>query len=379
MGLTRDAKDWTKLILYNWLFGIRQPGKWQTMTLKNVPVAPVEELLMRWAGGSVWRGGPQKMPWHPRCAGLRHYRGEQPIDDRALDLDNINQWPLEKGQLFWCGPIVDHFGHQLGEFGGRVLLASLDPRPGELLFIHPEGDKSLEELIPWQKSWIRYLNVRNKPVQIRGGKFRAKELIVVPQQQRLGCPPTLKHLIALNKLRKERVIEEIVVFSRSNYASGKSEASLRGSIAGEEAFDEWMEKKGARIIYPETLHFDEQISILRKYRHIIIAEGSALHALELCGREPNRTITVIARRPLWKGMERPIRCRFPQLLWIDAVEEIHWQPPSNPRVKGLAKVDWRKITGELQRRFGWSIKPEEMKKLEDSSKQQLEDLHKTEK
>ena len=62
MGLIRDAKDWTKLILYNWLFGIRQPGKWQTMTLKNVPVAPVEELLMRWAGGSVWRGPYRKCP-----------------------------------------------------------------------------------------------------------------------------------------------------------------------------------------------------------------------------------------------------------------------------------------------------------------------------
>ena len=150
------------------------------------------------------------------------------------------------------------------------------------------------------------------------------------------------------------------LFFKIKCASGKSEASLRGSIAGEEAFDEWMEKKGARIIYPETLHFDEQISILRKYRHIIIAEGSALHALELCGREPNRTITVIARRPLWKGMERPIRCRFPQLLWIDAVEEIHWKPPSNPRVKGLAKVDWRKITG-TSKKIWLDIKPEEIK------------------
>ena len=62
------------------------------------------------------------MPWHPHCPALRHYRGDEPADDPAQQMDSANQWPLESGRLFWCGPIVHHFGHQLGEFGGRILL-----------------------------------------------------------------------------------------------------------------------------------------------------------------------------------------------------------------------------------------------------------------
>ena len=91
------------------------------------------------------------MPWHPLCPGLRHYRGDEPADDPAQRMDSADQWPVESGRMFWCGPIVDHFGHQLGEFGGRVLLASLDSRPGHLLFLHPDGDQAFDQLTSWQR------------------------------------------------------------------------------------------------------------------------------------------------------------------------------------------------------------------------------------
>ena len=105
------------------------------------------------------------MPWHPLCPALRHYRGDEPADDPAQQMDLADQWPVESSRLFWCGPIVHHFGHQLGEFGGRILLASLDPRPGQLLFLHPDGDQGFDNLTPWQQAWIHHLNPTNKPVQ----------------------------------------------------------------------------------------------------------------------------------------------------------------------------------------------------------------------
>ena len=379
MEWIRDIRDWSQLAWDDWRFRARQPGPWQRETLRDIPVAPIEELLMRWAGGSVWRGGPQAMPWHQTCAALRHYRGDEPADDPAQQMETSDQWPDETGRLFWCGPIVNHFGHQLGEFGGRILLASLDPRPGHLLFLHPEGDQSFENLTAWQQAWIRHLNPANKPVLIRGGRFRARELVVIPQQQRLGCPPTPQHLRALGRLKRSGSarVNEVVVLSRSRYAAGLDQPSLRGSVAGEAALDAWMQRQGARIVYPETLPLEEQLELLHTTQHLIVAEGSALHALELIGRQPDKTVTVIARRPLWPGMERPLRSRFPQLLWIDAVRALHWLPPANPRVKGVAQLDWGQVMEMLNARFGWRANQNEITSLKEAANKQLAALHQT--
>ena len=375
MGWIREIKDWSQLIWEDWRFRASQPGRWQRMTLRDIPVAPIEELLMRWAGGSVWRGGPQRMSKHPICPALRHYRGDEPADDPAQNMDSAKEWPVENRRLFWCGPIVNHFGHQLGEFGGRILLASLDPRPGHLLFLHAAGDQAFDDLAKWQQAWIKYLNPGQKPVLISGGRFWARELVVIPQQQRLGCPPTPEHLRALNRLTHFPTDDEVVVLSRARYAAACDQQSLKGSIAGERELDAWMKRNGARIVYPETIELEIQLELLAKTKHLIVAEGSALHALELLGRQPEKTVTVIARRPLWRGMERPLRSRFPQLEWIDAVEVLHWLPPANPRVKGVAELNWTKLTMKLCNRFGWHVSRKDISTLEERTEAQIFKLY----
>jgi hypothetical protein len=292
-------------------------------------------------------------------------------------MDSADQWPVQSSRLFWCGPIVHHFGHQLGEFGGRVLLASLDPRPGQLLFLHPDGDQAFNNLTSWQQAWINHLNPAKKPVLISGGGFQARELVVIPQQQRLGCPPTAHHLRALGRIKRSARVNEVVVLSRSRYAAGRDQPSLRGSVAGEAALDVWMQRQGARIVYPETMPLEDQLKLLHTTQHLILAEGSALHALELIGRQPDKTVTVIARRPLWPGMERPLQSRFPQLRWIDAVQAMHWLPPANPRVKGVAQLDWKQVTAELSERFGWEATANDITVFENAANQQLAHLHQT--
>lgn len=374
-------REWWWITSQHWRFQRQQSGPWRTMTLCDVPIAPIEELLRRWAGGSIWRGGPQTMPWHGRCPGMHHYRGDQPADDPALHLDDAAHWPKETGRLFWCGPIVNHFGHQLGEFGGRVLMASLDRRRGSLLFLHPEGDRRFDELLPWQQEWIRYLNPCRKPVLIRRGGFHAQTLVVVPQQQRLGACPSPAMLRALTRLGRQHLsaapIEEVVVFSRAEYAKGVDGDSLRGSIAAESAFDAWMASRGARIVYPEILPFREQLALLHNAKRLVVAEGSALHALELIGRQPHKQVVVMARRPLWAGMDHPLRSRFPRLHWLDAVRELHWREPANPRVKGVARLDWRQALTELNRCFGFAVTDQDAAHLEAVTEAQLAHLSET--
>ena len=73
-------------------------------------------------------------------------------------------------------------------------------------------------------------------------------------------------------------------------------------------------------------------------------------------------------------MEKPLRSRFPQLLWIDAVQALHWLPPANPRVKGLAQVNWELVRTELQKRFGWRATQQDIKKIEIAADEQLTKL-----
>lgn len=368
---------WLTLAWKDWIFRNKQPGHWKRTTLRNVYVAPIEELLMRWAGGSIWRGGPQLPAGNPPCPALLHYRGNTIASDPAQNLIGSDQWPEATGRLFWCGPIVNHFGHQLGEFGGRVLMASLDCRPGTLLFLHPDGDKSIEDLLPWQQEWIRYLNPKRKPVLIHRGGIRAREMVVMPEHQRLGEAPTPTLLHALTKRSthlKQGSIDQIVVVSRARYAKSIDRSSMRGGVAGETAFDAWITKKGARIVYPETLPFHSQLDLLHSANNLIIAEGSALHMLELLGREKSKKIMVIARRPLWSGMEAPLKSRFPKMKWVDAVRELYWQQPSNPRVKGLAHLDWRIVLQQIQDMFGLKNEVNAVEQINKEARNQIMNL-----
>lgn len=380
MVLRQELQTWLTLIWADHRFRNRQPGPWRSMTLHDISIAPIEELLMRWAGGSIWRGGPQLENVDQRSPALRHYRGEAPADDPARHLEHSQGWPLHHGRLFWCGPLVNHFGHQLGEFGGRVLMASRDPRPGALLFLHPEGKRAVDQLPLWQQAWLHHLNPGGKPILIHGGGFRARRLEAIPQQQRLGCPPTPAHLLALiqrGRTLRRKPIDQLVVLSRQRYAMAMDRRSMRGAVAGEAAFDTWMATQGARIVYPELLPFQEQLELLHNCQRLVVMEGSALHALELIGRQANKQVVVIARRPLWRGMEQPLRSRFPRLHWIDAVEELRWQPPANPRVKAIARLNWDIVLKILAHEFNLNLQTDEAKKINDESERQLNYLNAT--
>lgn len=361
-----------QLIWADLCFRARQPGLWKRTELSEVAVAPIEEMLMRWAGGSIWRGGPQCPP-QQHCAALDHYRGAEAVGEPAQQ-QGWQTWPVHNNRLFWCGPICDHFGHQLGEFGGRVLLSSLDPCAGSLLFLHQDPGAEWWTLKPWQRDWIDYLNPSGKPVVISAGGFRARQLVVIPQQQRLGEPPTQAHLAALtrhSRILDGPVIHEPVVLSRSRHAPADSQPGMRGSFAGEQAFDACMAARGARIVYPETLALRELLELLHRATCLVVSEGSVLHAMELLGHQPQKRVVVMARRPLWPGMERPLRCRFPQLQWIDAVKELVWCEPSNPRVKGVGRLNWEAALSQLGRTLQWSFSQADVDMLERASDEQL--------
>jgi hypothetical protein len=318
--------------------------------LQQVAVLPFAQLLDLWRGGSVYQGGPQAVARQPIPA-LLHWRGARVVSDPLAVPQDTNLEPLP-GRHFWCGPISDHFGHMVGEFSGRILAASLDPRDGTLLFAAREGEhRHWNNLQSWQRSLIAHLNPARKPVAFLQDPARLENLVVIPPQQRMLALPTPWQLAALEHCCRPWVgepIEQPVVLSRARHAGCTGAHNLLGSFAGEAALDALLQRHGARVVYPEQLSLEEQLRITLNARRLVVSEGSALHGLELLGWRPHTQLVVIARRPLWPGMELPLRARFAELHWLDAVQELLWLPPANPRVKGLARLDIRQLLDRLE-------------------------------
>ena len=347
-------------------------------TLRRAAVLPFAQLLELWRGGSAYQGGPQPCRGEV-CPALLQFRGEQVVSD-PLDVEPGEPLQTLAGRWFWCGPISDHFGHMVGEFSGRILAASLDPRPGTLLFASRSGEsRQLEGLTTWQRSLLNHLNPAGKPIQLLRAPSQVESLVVIPPQQRMLALPTAWQLAALEHCCKRwrgEPIEQVVVLSRARHAGCTQASDLLGSYAGEAALDALLERCGARVVYPETLSLEEQLRIVVNARCLLVSEGSALHGLELVGHQPQTQVLVVARRPPWPGMDLPLRARFPRLHWLDAVEELLWQPPANPRVKGLARLNLDRLLDQLGSCLGWSFSTDERHQVQQAADRQIQELAK---
>ena len=348
--------------------------------LRDWPVFPFQDLLNRPSGGSAYQGGPA-LPSEYQLPALFHFRGTSRLDDPVLASSGVDhgQQILLHGRYFWCGPICHHFGHQIADFSGRVLLASLDPRPGRLLwhwYRPPCRRPSLRRLSEWQRTLMRYLNPLGKPVTLLQRPARVEELVIVPQQQRMRASPTPDHLAALTICSRQWIrqpIDRLVYVSRSRYSPCRDRVSLRGSFAGEIQLEQLLQERGAMIVYPESLSLSQQLGLYRNARAIVFAEGSAQHGLELMGYQPQTRVMVICRRPQLPGMDLPLRARFPSLYFCQAVCE-YFAPPDGVAWDAIAMLDMEKLSAGLADFLGLYLDAREIQILQKSAENQVRQL-----
>src|SRR6187551_2842612 len=87
------------------------------MSFTDVVVGHTEASLQG-PFGTKFRGGPRWPDFNKQVLS-RHCRGMKPIpSDEEPTADRRPVTTLEKG--VWCGPIVDHYGHQIADFGMRI-------------------------------------------------------------------------------------------------------------------------------------------------------------------------------------------------------------------------------------------------------------------
>lgn len=368
--LLQQEQEFSNEILALW-----PQGRFSKLRLWGWEVLPFVDLLNRPGGGRAYCGGPLFRSGEPLFS-LRHFRGTHCIDHPlwAQDFVENRQWRHLQGRAFWCGPLCHHFGHQVADFGSRVLLASLDLLPGQLLW-QRFGPGSNAPLKVWQRELLTYLNPGRKIIHWQKHPLLVQELVVIPQQARMRAAPTLRHLAALSWLQRSLPVDTnapVIYVSRSRFSSCRSAETLLGGFAAEHEFEQLLEQRGVVVVHPQDMTLTEQLSIYRSAKCAIISEGSAQHGFELLGFDGKKQLLVICRRPQQTGMQLPLQARFPRVQFLDAVTSL-WKSVDGESWNGLAVIDYNVVSESLQP-LGLTFSEADLSQLELAAKNQLAEL-----
>lgn len=356
-------------------FGVILPSSHK---VHNAFVYPFIDLLNRPSGGHAYYGGLLRDAIPPKY--VRHFRELQPIDTPLAksDLPPSVYWTHVSEQLFWCGPLCFHFGHQVAEFSSRALMSSLDPRDGSLCWLPWRSSIIWAELDGWQRSLLNYINPGSKPQLFFDTPINVQKLIVYPQQSQLRVAPSEALLDGLSvcQTRIKPTRKRTIYLSRTRCAPCKDRLTLNGSFAGEKALELLFQVHNVEIVYPELISLEEQLSLYLGSETIIVSEGSAQHGLELLGPDLNKLVVVICRRRQAPGMDLPLRSRFPRTIFIDAVES-QWSAADGYSWNAIALLNWSAVAQALKNNSSVSLTPGEVKYLWDESRRHFSSLHKS--
>lgn len=276
-------------------------------SFRDVVVYPTQGLLAPpW---TLFRGGPD-WPWFWLRRAERHcrYRARIPLDVRP-HRERPGVLPVEpKGT--WCGPVSQHFGHAVANFGSRIAEASVLPRDRPLVFSARPG----EQPPPFLWEVLAHFGVGRERVRIVSEPTLFSSLLVPPQAEPLhGAVPDPRHLDLLDRLAGPAPPPD----GSRLYVS---RAMLwKGKIAGDAYLEEALRSSGHVPFHPELVPVREQLAAYRRASSLVFAEGSALHGLQLLGRL-SADVVVIARRRGSRLAERPIGARARSVTYVDAVD-----------------------------------------------------------
>lgn len=283
-------------------------------TYYNIPVMPYTELLDEQRGLSPHCGGPIWPNWDT-STDVRHLRwggipkDKEPSSNTSSTIETITE------KMYWCGPIVSHFGHQIADFSSRIPMYDLNDQQAFYCFgVHPKkmnissidhAPIFFKEILDWYGISKDKVFIVNKPVII-------KELQVVPQQEEINKSPTKKYLEVLDtNLSKKNFYSN----NNSTYYISKA-AFPRGKIAGEAYLEYILGINGVHVIRPEAISLNEQLRIYATADKLIFCEGSALHTTQLLGN-CLQSIYILKRRSDINIAHKSLSARAKQIHYIN--------------------------------------------------------------
>ena len=299
---------------------------------RDIPVVPVTK-----EAGMVLLGGPVWPDWAGSGA-LRHNRSGIPVDRKpAVPATGLSEFT---SPATWGGHAVSHFGHFIVEHCTRILQARVEHGDKTMLFTLPPGLRAPQ--LPaffWQI--LAWYGVASDRVRFVTAPLQVAELWAAPMaEQWAHVPPSDAYLTLLTENAAERGLEpqrhDIVYVARD-----RMEASAEGHNAGESYVTKLLERLGVTVIRPETLSLRAQLEYYKGAETLIFAEGSALHGLQLLGRQ-DKTVIVLNRRPNMRIGLSAIQPRVSTLAYAEVTRgtiSVVW-PNGNPwMVRALSMYD----------------------------------------
>jgi hypothetical protein len=284
------------------------------LCFENVLVGPTEEILKA-PSGSLFKGGPL-WPDFDMQLEARHCRE---LKIKAVDSKpNFNEdATCCIKEAFWCGPIVNHFGHMIADFGTRLAQSAYFHPEVTLIFsIHVQTKKNTV-ISPPNYFWemIDHFRIQRNRIFFANQVIFVRKLHVYPQAERIRGPvPDSSYLDLIDNITATEEVGSpkinYLYVSRANY--------LMGGIAGEKYLEYVLRLVGFKIMRPEDLSLHEQIKIYKASKKIFFSEGSAVHALQLLGHL-NADVSIIVRRPKARIAKEALSARVLSLNYLDFI------------------------------------------------------------
>jgi hypothetical protein len=317
----------------------------------DIPVAPYAELLDSTRGLSDHRGGPVFDDWDAHRHARHCRRDWQPVDVQpAVPTGPI---PRLQGCRNWMGPVCHHFGHQLADLSMRILPA-METARGEasLAALRVGSQPDLVSTPAFFRDILAWFGVDPARVRLVHQPVCVERLWVMPQSEMIfGPPPGNAWLAVLERHFRRRAsgcapsgAARIVYVTRS--------AVTRGTIAGESAVEEYLRGHGALVVRPEDHGLAELLPLYAAAEHVVLSEGSAMHALQFMGRQL-RHVTVIGRGQSHRYGANFLTARCESLQHIEVpVRGLSGRTDGRFRETGLALLDGPKLAQSLAARLG---------------------------
>jgi hypothetical protein len=314
----------------------------QAKTFVEIVVYPSQEML-RHPAGAFFRGGPAWPRFETQIYARHCWRRiPTPVDSRPRPSTRPVE-TVDRG--IWCGPISQHFGHMIADFGMRIAASSVLEETIPLVF--SISDQGEAEPPPFFWQIIDHLAIDRRRVLLVRKPTRFGRLTVLPQaERRFGGGPSRRHL---------RLMDAITA---PPFPAGQdlgtvfvSRARLqKGRFAGEAYLEQALKAAGVIVFHPETADLHAQFRLYRRTRRLIFSEGSALHALQLLGRV-DAEVVILARRPWARMTAVSLRPRVGGVRTIRATRGfIYGLLPSGDRQHpaGISILDERRCISGLQ-------------------------------
>lgn len=303
------------------------------LCFEDILVHPTYALLkppfILFNGGPAW---PRF--WLQRDARHCRYPLPLPLDQRPSAPRVLSAIEEREPVGIWCGPVSEHFGHAITDFGGRLAHSSQFRPDIPLVFSALPGGRRPP---PFFQQMMAHFGIAPARVRVVCRPTYFDQLHVFPQAERqFGGPPDPAYLTLLDKIVK-------VPPSPSDGSKlFVSRAGLpKGRIAGEAYLESVLAQAGFDIFRPELFSLEEQMMRYRKADHLLFSEGSAIHGLQLLGSIPAK-VTVICRRQGYRIARRAIQARARSLDYIDCVDGLVYgaRPSGGPqRSSGMSVLN----------------------------------------